>query len=175
MAKRLEIAAAIALIGEDKLRDELDKNTWSFLHVKNELLDHEHQDLYDINIIKVPKMKRFTTEANPIEYLIFNEEAFVRDTIVDSILEEVCLHLGIANENSDSLLETVLDDDWKMTPEVCDVVWIIISKELTHEEIKSRFTRTRTHCQDVFFLFDKDGTQVFPDPSDEFLNKWFPK
>ena len=68
--QRLDIKALVALVDEDELRKELDKNVYYYWLNNSYLSDNKSNNNYAI--------KRFKPIHNPIEYLIFNDEAFVR-------------------------------------------------------------------------------------------------
>ncbi len=169
MTKRLDVTAAINLIGEDNLREEFDRNTWSYLHLRNEDKDNGY---FNVTETKVNKLKRFKTEANPVEYLIFNKTAFSREISVN-VVASVYKQLKFKNE--DDFVEFVLNEEWEITPEISNTVWNAIGKELSHNEIKDFFNIMNNGSDEMFFLFDKDGNQVLPEPTDKFLNKWFPR
>ncbi len=62
MSRSLSVQSLIKLVGEDKLRAELDKNSYTYVEIQQ----YSGGRLYvDVGI-------KFTTTANPIEWLIFN-------------------------------------------------------------------------------------------------------
>jgi len=170
MTRRLDVASALTLIGEDKFQEELDRNTWYYLHIRNEMA--EYPDGVELTSPQIGKFKRFKTEANPIVYLIYNDIALSREFGVQ-IAGLIAGQLGFNNE--DELIDWIMDDMWEITQEYADAIWNVIMTQLSHEEIKKTFNYINNGNNDIFFIFDKDQNQVFPNLSDEFLNKWFPK
>ena len=157
MAIRLDIAALIALIGEDKLREELDKNTW-YLHC------------IDSGKIHIDSTWRFTTISNPIEYLLFNNMDFFQ--YVAFRLSEIYDHDKFENEDDYmSWLYEQLDEVMEIPIEAAELLWKTINS-YTHNEIRELFHQ---EASEIYILCDKNFQQVFPNATKEFLQKWFPR
>lgn len=62
MSRRLDVKSLIKLVGEDKLRKELDQNTYTYVEIQ----DFSGERLY------VDDGLKFNSEANPVEWLVFN-------------------------------------------------------------------------------------------------------
>lgn len=169
MAGRLDVTVAMNVIGEDKLQTALDQNSWYYLHMRNEGFDNGH---FIVPMSLVNKLQRFKTPANPFEYLLFNEIAFLQEM---SFIVMDRIYKGLNFENGDELAEWILDETHEITHEWANAVWDVLRRELSHNEMKTFTKNINNGSDELFFLFDKDFNQVFPNLSDEFLNKWFPR
>lgn len=120
---RLDVKSLIALVDEDELRKELNKDTYYW----NCIITEAGCPPYSFKFIK------FKTEANPIEYLIFNDDEFtscllhnieyLRGLIIQDIKndyqeyinkeQETCFYINTLNEGpnvNDKCYDNVCED-----------------------------------------------------------------
>jgi len=159
MALRLDITALISLVGEDKLREELNKNTWYIQFI----------DIRDINVNSIT---RFTTTSNPIEYLLFNDTDFFR--YIAFRLPNIYDHDKFESEDDySSWLYEQLDEEMKIPIDSAELLWKTINS-YSHDQIINLFNEDG---DEVYILYDKYFTPVLPYcyETNEFLAKWFPR
>ncbi len=171
MAMRLDVAALISLVGEDKLREELNKNTWYLQFIDNSLTSRGNGNRF--NTIEVFSINQITTANNPIEYLLFNDADFFRYIAFKMI--NVYDHTKFDNDDDYSdWLYNELDFEHELSLDVAEYIWKAIN-EYNHDQIKQLFEQDDYN---LYLLYDKDHIQVLPnnfDKTKKFLNQWFPK
>ncbi len=67
MTNRLDVSALVTLVGKDKIRSEINKNTWYY----NIIYMYNEGDPI-LNLFEVPD------GVAPLEYLVFNDLLFLR-------------------------------------------------------------------------------------------------
>lgn len=169
MSRRLDTSAAIKLLGEDKLREELDKNVWYLQSI----------DITELNpverfpIIKCHNFTRFITTGNPIEYLLFNNVDFFRDIVTKSVLTFDPTKFTDLDHYIVWLKEK-LGDEPGIPIDVAEIIWSSIKNDLTYAQIINLFQQ---YDYFTLILFDKDLKQIFSthETTNSFLNQWFPR
>jgi len=151
MAIRLDVAALISLVGNDRLQEELDKNTW---YIQVVTVGNYRTPT------RVDNITRFKTTLNPIEYLLFNNLDF---------FETIALRMSdiFDTDKLDGITEIPIDD--------AEFIWKTIKDTFDRRDMNLLFNQDEYRA---IILFDKDLHQVLPysedRPSSEFLTKWFP-
>jgi len=168
MTKRLDVAAAIALVGEDRIREELDKNTWYI-----QLIDISSRSRGNpFQRIEIHSHKRFITPENPIEYLLYNDIDFFR-----YIALKLCDKYDPNEfEDVDDYMTAVIqatEEDMEIPIAIADFLWKLINT-FSHAQIKNLFLQDNL---EVYILYDKEFRQMLPVTfyAEEFFNKWFPR
>jgi len=164
MTNSVSVASIINLIGEDRIREELDKNMWYVQFIDT----HSRYDYH---------LTRFTTTSNPIKYLLFNDVNFFQ--YIGFRLPDI--YPRDMFKNKDDYLEWLSRQEYEIMVTAAKLLWKTI-KSYSHSEIKTIIHSTNTHFDSIFVLLDKDGTKIFPDSDNHYINKcdafltqWFPK
>ena len=179
MAARLDVTAAINLIGEEKLREEIDKNTYLFLHLRYEEIEN---DGFTLPIVKISKLKRFKTESNPIGYLLTDEFSFFLEIGV-TLSDKIYKRAGFTTEDKccDFILDSIDENEFNsgkfndITLNIIELLWDVIGKELSHDEIIMIFKNMNNGSDEMFHIFDKDQKEILLGSDKIFLDKWFPR
>lgn len=139
MAKRLDVAALVSLVGKDNIKKELNKNIWYYV-----IIDNTQRPIFSDDY-----------QGSAFEYFFFNETDF---------LKYFLLHLsGNIAEKISSDIDSILDEvynDQEPSDEVLIDIWNII-KRYPQKDINRTF-KNSIKAEQFFSVYDNNGTTIFP-------------
>lgn len=172
---RLDVKSLINLVDEEKLRRELDKDTYYWYWYCPDSGYEEYDSRYH----------RFETTVNPIEYLIFNDDSFVSTLLeIMSDLEDKirfdieddyykyesheqpsCLYIEALDENESdkSFNEDVLFDQLRNQcgTHYAEIIWKHLNN-MTIDEILKEFKNAHWGSGSRLHLLDSDFNHILP-------------
>ena len=167
MTNRLDIAALITIVGEDKLREELDSSVWYYQRIDIS----SRPSTQAFQTIHIAEFAKFVTKENPLKYLIFNEIDIIND-IIPSLPEDP--HYSLIQD--DILAENVYGDETNdFNSEHSEYIWNKIL-ELPKQDLRNLL---KQYDYTKVIIYNSKLEQILPlneyntDPIDEFINKWF--